>query len=252
MPATPDGDVPHRLIFVHGFTQTHHHWHAGAQALRTRLVFDHTLAFVDLPGHGLSGTDSSTISGRGPAAVAAVGGAGTYIGYSMGGRYALLAALARPDLVRRLVVIGATAGFDDAEERAARRALDHERAAQIEAIGIRRFLDDWLAAPMFAGLSPDPHGLEHRRRNTVAGLAHSLRSSGTGSQPAIWDQLDRIAVPVLVIAGELDPKFTDVGRRLADAIPDATFQQIPTAGHAAHIEAEAATADAVAAWLEPV
>ena len=26
------GDVPRRFVFLHGFTQTHHHWHGPAPA----------------------------------------------------------------------------------------------------------------------------------------------------------------------------------------------------------------------------
>ena len=50
------------------------------------------------------------------------GGRAVYVGYSMGGRVALHAALRHPDAVERLVLIGATAGIDDADERAATRA----------------------------------------------------------------------------------------------------------------------------------
>jgi len=248
MPARSDRGGTHRLVFLHGFTQTHHHWHGLALGLGDRLGGVPALTFVDLPGHGLS-TDDTTAIDEGADAVAVLGGAGTYVGYSMGGRFAVLATLARPDLVERLVLIGATAGLVDAAERASRRVLDEERAARIEEIGVDPFLDDWLAAPMFANLPHDRNGLEHRRHNTVAGLTHSLRSAGTGSQPSVWERLHEITVPVLVLAGGHDTKFIDIGHRLAAAIPSATFAEIPEAGHAAHIERSADTIDIVARWL---
>lgn len=240
---------PGRLVFLHGFTQTHHHWHDLALTLADRLGDEPALGFVDLPGHGLSADDVAPIA-EGAAAVAELAGPGTYVGYSMGGRFALLAALTRPDCVERLVLIGATAGLADASDRAHRRGLDDERARRAERIGVDAFLAEWMSAPMFAGLPPDPEGLEHRRRNGVAGLAASLRSSGTGSQPSVWERLHEITVPTLVLAGALDTKFVDIGRRLAAALPSGRFVEVPAAGHAAHLEAPDTTIDTVVRWLD--
>ncbi len=57
-----------------------------------------------------------------PSCSARPGGRATYVGYSMGGRLCLHLAVARPELVERLVLVSATAGIDDRGERAARRA----------------------------------------------------------------------------------------------------------------------------------
>ena len=237
-----------RLVFLHGFTQTHHHWHDCAYRIAGRLGNEPSLAFVDLPGHGLSSEDRNDIMGAGRT-ITAIAGPGTYIGYSMGGRFGLIAALADPERVERLVLIGATPGIDSDAERSERRRLDGERAARIEQIGVERFLEEWLSAPMFAGLPSDIGGLEHRCRNSVEGLAHSLRSCGTGSQTSLWHQLGRIRAPVLVITGELDLKFAGIARRMVDALPDANFVSIADAGHAAHIEQPDRTADVIADWL---
>ena len=237
----------HRVTFLHGFTQSHHHWHRVAHAVADR-VGDTTLVLPDLPGHGLSASDGRDIDQTAAALAAAIGSA-TYVGYSMGGRVALHAALLDDSPVDRLVLIGATPGIADAAERAERRRLDDERADHLEQVGVDRFLDEWLAAPLFATLPPDPDGLAHRRRNTAAGLAHSLRTAGTGFQRSRWDELGRIDVPVLVIVGELDTKFTDIGRRMTDALPDATFVSIDGAGHAAHTERPDAVAAVIADWL---
>lgn len=262
MPAQPersgfDTGPTDRLVFLHGFTQTHHHWHAVAHGIAGRVAARSdrvpTLTFVDLPGHGLSAHDRNPIAGAG-APLATVTGPGTYVGYSMGGRFALVAALARPDLVRRLVVIGATPGIDDEDERAERRALDDRRAGGLEhgsqgQDGVDTFLDEWLAAPMFADLPADPHDRTHRRRNTAAGLASSLRTAGTGSQPSLWGRLHEITVPVLVLAGERDVKFTSIGRGMTDRLPNATFAMVAAAGHAAHTEQPDQTARIIADWL---
>ena len=236
-----------RLAFLHGFTQTHHHWHHVAHLVCDRLG-EATLVLPDLPGHGLSATDHRDIDASATELARSVGPA-TYVGYSMGGRVALHTALVPDSPVERLVLIGATPGIADEAERADRRRLDDERAGHVEQIGVDAFLDEWLAAPLFATLPPDPDGLVHRQRNTAAGLAHSLRTAGTGAQRSLWDDLGRITVPVLVMAGELDAKFTDIGRRMTDALPDATFVPIAGAGHAAHTERPTDVADAITTWL---
>ena len=174
----------------------------------------------------------------------AAAGRGTYVGYSMGGRVALHLALDRPDLVERLVLLGATAGIEDDAERAARRAEDEARAREIETGGVEPFLERWLAQPMFAGLA------DRGARCTDAGvLTASLRRCGTGTQAPLWHRLGRITAPVLVLAGERDAKFAALAQRLADALPDATFALVPDAGHAAHLERPDAVARLLQEWL---
>lgn len=253
-PASGATPTVERLVFLHGFTQTHHHWRRCAHLIARRVAARHgrdpTLALVDLPGHGLAADDlDGDIDGCGPK-LTALAGPGVYIGYSMGGRMGLVAAAsASAAPIDRLVLIGATAGIDDPDERAARRASDTALADRIGRIGVDAFVDEWLTGPLFARLTPDSGGLAARRSNTAAGLTHSLYAYGTGSMTPLWSRLATIEIPVLVLAGEHDPKFTALGRRLAEALPDATFATVPGAGHAAHAEAPGTVADLVAAWL---
>jgi 2-succinyl-6-hydroxy-2,4-cyclohexadiene-1-carboxylate synthase len=248
MPARSEPSGAGRGIFLHGFTQTHHHWHRCGSLIAERCGFASS-SYVDLPGHGLSTADRSDIVAT-ARALPSLAGPGTYVGYSMGGRVALLAAAGdTAGLVERLVLIGATAGLPTEDEREERRRLDGERADRLLDLGVEAFLDEWLAAPLFATLAPDPSGRERRARNDPDGLAHSLRHHGTGSQPSLWDQLGEIEVPTLVIAGALDPKFIGIGQRMVDGLPNAQFVSIAGAGHAAHSERPEAVADAVAAWI---
>ncbi len=238
-----------RLVFLHGFTQTHHHWHGPARAIAGALTGDHTLTFIDLPGHGLSSAEPTAISSSGDA-LARLGGSGTWVGYSMGARFALHAALAPAHHINRLVLIGATAGIEDPNERADRRTLDEQRAVAIEALGVDAFVDEWLATPMFARLPADEGALAHRRRNTGAGLSSSLRRSGTGNQESLWHRLTEIDVPVLLLAGEQDHKFVGIGQRMAAALPNALFATIADAAHAAHTEQPDAVAAAIREWVQ--
>lgn len=240
-----------RLVFLHGFTQTHHHWHECAHLIARAIGGTPTLTYVDLPGHGLSHSDRLSVEDA-AAQLVELAGRATYIGYSMGARHALSAAAGGASQIERLVLVGGTAGLEDPDERAARVAADTALADRIDEIGTERFVDEWLAQPLFAGLRASDHDRAHRLRNSPAGLSASLRLAGTGAQQPVWSRLATITIPVLVLAGEHDAKFTAIGRRLADAIPGATFHPIPGAGHAAHAEQPQATADLIAGWLSRV
>src|SRR5262249_40065850 len=152
-------------------------------------------------------------------------------------RFALHVALAHPDHVDGLVLIGGTAGLDDPGARAERRAVDDERASQLERDGVESFLQTWLALPLFAGLTQGTQFWSERAENTVNGLASSLRSAGTGSQDPLWARLHELDMPVLAIAGADDAKFTGEARRIVECVgANAEFASVPSAGHSAHLE----------------
>jgi 2-succinyl-6-hydroxy-2,4-cyclohexadiene-1-carboxylate synthase len=240
---SPTGPPPGRLILLHGFTQNADCWGPFGQALSAEPAVE-TVA-VDAPGHGRAGNDDADLWTAADLAVEA-GGTGVYLGYSMGGRIALHAALSHPEAVRGLVLIGATAGIDDAAERAARRAADDSLAERLLADGLERFLDRWLANPLFAGLTDEQACRSERLANRADGLAASLRNCGTGNQEPLWDRLGQLTIPVLVISGQDDTKFTALGRRLVESLSraDARLATIPGT-HAVHLEQPTATAGIV-------
>lgn len=243
-----DGVGP-RVVLAHGFTQTVASWRPVSQD----LAAGHQVVRVDLPGHGGSGAVRADL-GATAALVGEAGARATYAGYSMGGRVALRLALDRPDLVERLVLIGATAGIDDDEDRVARRAGDEALADRIERDGVDPFLAAWLAQPLFADLEPADDDLAARQANPAAGLAWSLRLAGTATMdPPWWEELARIGAPTLVLAGEDDRKFVAVGHRLVDAIgANARFEVVSGAGHAAHLQRPAVVAQAIRAFVASV
>jgi 2-succinyl-6-hydroxy-2,4-cyclohexadiene-1-carboxylate synthase len=239
------GGTGPRLVLVHGFAQNRNCWGPVLDDLLT----DHEVCRIDAPGHGRSATFHAGLR-TGARLIADQGGTATYVGYSMGGRFLLHLALANPELVEGLVLIGATAGIDDPEERAARRAVDEAMAQRVEREGVEAFVDAWLAQPLFAGLGPEVQFRAERAENTVEGLAESLRQAGTGLQDPLWDRLHRIECPVLVVAGADDAKFSAAGQRLVDSIgPNAELALVPDAGHAAHLEQPAAFLAVLRPWL---
>ncbi len=237
-----------RFVLAHGFTQTARSWDTFCELLDARLP-DNDMLAVDLAGHGDAAPPADSDLWASADRLVEAGGAGTYIGYSMGGRVALHGALSHPDAIERLVLIGATAGIDDPDERVARREADGLLADRIETIGVEAFIADWLANALFAGLTEATALRDDRLRNTSGGLAASLRATGTGTQSPLWDRLGEIRCPVLVLVGEHDAKFTALGQRLVGGLADAELVVIPDAGHSVHLEQPVATADAIAEWI---
>ena len=242
--ATTEGSGP-PLVLVHGFTQTARSW----ATIASDLAPHYRVTCVDAPGHGGSGVIKADLD-QGAELLGAAGGRAIYIGYSMGGRLCLHLALARPDLVQGLILLGATGGIEDAAERQARQAGDEELAQRLERDGVDSFLEDWLNQPLFAGLPDDPAERAARRTNRPEGLASSLRLTGTGRQRPLWDELTRLSMPVLVLAGQRDEKFSALGQRLAHCIgTNATFETVAGAGHASHLEAPESFVLSVRRWL---
>lgn len=234
-----------RLALVHGFTQTRRCWGPVADDLAT----DHEVVLLDAPLHGRSAAVVADLVATADLLAEAAGPA-TWLGYSMGGRACLHLALERPEAVEALVVIGATGGIDDEGERSARVAADEVLARRLEDEGLEAFLDDWLALPLFGGLSPEAQHRAARLENDASALATSLRVAGTGAQAPLWDRLHEVSAPVLVVAGADDVRFTRTGERLVGAIGrHAELRLVPGAGHAAHLERPHAFLDVVRPWL---
>lgn len=248
-PATKRSDeINHRVVLAHGFTQNTQCWGRFAPLLAERAE----VMLVDAPGHGRSSHDDADLV-TAAQLLTDVGGTGIYLGYSMGGRVALHAALARPDLVTGLVLIGATAGLDDPDDRAARRTADEALAARLETDGLASFLDRWLTNPLFAGLDDEQAAKAERLNNRVDGLAASLRRCGTGTQEPLWEHLPRLTMPVVIIAGDRDDKFRRLGERMAAAMTGTSARMLTIPGtHAVHLEepdqTAAAVMEAVATW----
>jgi 2-succinyl-6-hydroxy-2,4-cyclohexadiene-1-carboxylate synthase len=225
------------LVLLHGFTHTGASWSGVIDAVGERY---RALA-PDIRGHG-SAADSVPVTLEAVledlAAVAP--GSFTLVGYSMGGRIALHAALALSGRVQRLVLIGASPGLADPAERAARRADDDRLADELERSSIEAFAARWARTPVLAGLPDDVAATVHedRLRNTSAGLARALRGLGTGVLPSLWGRLGEVQIPVALVAGERDQKFTGIAWEMAAAgLAGANVVVVPGAGHAVHLEA---------------
>jgi 2-succinyl-6-hydroxy-2,4-cyclohexadiene-1-carboxylate synthase len=231
------------LLLLHGFTGCGRSWEQAA-ALLTEPV---RILAPDLPGHGASvaGTRECGFDAATSAIESALDAAGVEVcdlhGYSMGGRLGLYFALTRPSRVRHLSLESASAGLATDAEREARMRADEELARLADQEGIERFVDRWERTPVLAAQLRLPAGQRARVRalrvaNAAEGLAASLRGMGTGAQPYLGERLAELKMPVLVMAGEEDARFSSIARELARGIPDSRLALIAGAGHTPHLE----------------
>lgn len=219
------------VVALHGFTQRGSSWDEVAAALPVPVIAP------DLPGHGSFaplGWDAAVrwVLGVGESAPRPA----VLAGYSMGGRLALGAAVARPALASHLVLIGASPGIADPGEQTRRRSADGALARWLERVGVEEFLDDWTSRPMFAGLARrGPQWLAADRAgragSTASGLAGALRLLGRGVMPYLGGRLDEVVVPVTLVAGERDETHCEIAEAMAAALPKARVVVVPGAGH---------------------
>lgn len=174
------------------------------------------------------------------------------VGYSLGGRTALHAALAEPERYGGIVVLGASGGIDDPAARAERVRADEDLAAWMETSSIEDVVARWERNPVFATQPAALVDLQRpgRLRHDPRALAQLLRTGGQGALGPIWSRLAELRTPLLALAGELDRPYVAAARRIAAIAPNAVARSIPGAGHAAHLEAPVATAAALTEFLD--
>ena len=217
------------VTFVPGFMQRGDAW----EPLAARLAGSYRTVCVDFRSSGFDERVAEVIEAAPPGAAV--------VGYSMGGRLALHAALREPERFAALALVGTSAGIEGDAERDERRREDAELADWIEARPIEEVVARWERLPVFA--TQDPALRERQRpgrlRHDPRELARVLRTTGQGVCPPVWDRLGELRCPVLLVAGELDDRYGDAARRMAELIPSASVRLVGGAGHAPQLEAPA-------------
>lgn len=191
------------LVMLHGVGDSADSW----EAVLEHLPQDRTIVRYDLRGHGGSPgpTGPWTIDDFVEDHVRLLEALGIpradVVGFSLGGLIAQRIAATRPDLVRRLVVIGAVAGRTEAEREAVLGRL-----AVVERDGplgtAVNSVDRWYSAD-FLRDHPDvrERTLERMSALDPASYRHAYRVLATTDLVA---DLDRIVAPTLAMTGEHD------------------------------------------------
>ena len=249
------------LLVLHGFTGDR----STMSSISEPLSKNYSVVSIDLPGHGSTVKDLEPYLFNFENTLAAIievmeshnQQEFNVLGYSMGGRLAIGLATKYPNKIKNMILIGATAGITDENQRTARRRSDDRLADEILEKGIEWFVEYWMDQPIFESqirIDSETFDASRRQRlkNDAHGLANSLRGSGTGSQPSLWRKLNEITSPTLILAGEEDSKFRSLAVRLNSGINKSGIVVVPESGHACHLENPNFTLEAIEAFLDEV
>jgi pimeloyl-ACP methyl ester carboxylesterase len=221
------------VLLLHAGIADHRMWEPQLDALEAA---GHRALAPDLPGFGDAPLEPGTIAYVDHAA-ALLDRPATIAGCSFGGRIALELAATRPELVERLVLIGAGFGSWDWSESAQAGFAEEEAAIERGdlAAAAAQQARMWLADDA----TPDVRELTEAM--TLRSYEQQLPVEG--QVKAVWPdvsaekRLAEIDVPTLVVVGTEDlDDIRKMAERLAAEIPGARLETIEGAGHLPSLE----------------
>lgn len=250
-----DDGVP--LLLCHGYSGSSHDFAAHVEDLAERRP----VVALDHRGHGSStnvGTlDAYSIDRLAHDLVALidaeVGGPVDLLGHSMGGAISIAVTLARPDLVRSLILMDTSGWSFVATDPAVAELLGAFIAAYDPASGLPD--TSALAGPEEALINAATPAEWQTMKAEMAGAfdPYALKALGAelfaGETQWIRDRLREVACPVSVIVGEHDHPFVDQAEDLAHEANGARLTIVPGAYHSPQLTHAAAWMAAVEAHL---
>jgi 3-oxoadipate enol-lactonase len=199
------------------------------EAVRPLLAREHEVVTPDLPGFGSEPVRPGELS-LGDYVLGTFDGTAALVGTSFGGRAVLEAALAAPERVTKLVLIGANVfGWSE----------DVQRVQQEEEVLFDdgRFDDaaELMATSWLAGPEREPNDVDAALYERVCAMVkrgYELQAGGEGSIKRVEIDLSRIATPTLVVRGALDwPDVATAAERFVRELPDAREEVVAGCAH---------------------
>ena len=171
------------------------------------------------------------------------------LGTSFGGRVALETALAAPDRVRGLVVIGSGAG-PVADPRAGLRRSERLRAGEAEQVAAEM---GEMIAHLDGPNGPAARGAFVEMCSDLGPGIMTRQSDALARRIDLWPRLGEIACPALMLWGVHD-KFSPAadGLKMAAAMPKGRYVELADCGHFPTLEYPDETAAAIDHWMTDV
>lgn len=226
------------MLFIPGFMQRGDAWRPVAELLPER----YPSTMLDHSEHSFEGRLREIEQS----------GAEVLVGYSLGGRLALRAALRSPESYSGVVLVGSTAGIDEGPLRVARAEADEKLASWMEAMPIEDIVGLWERQPLFADQSDAL--VEEQRPGRLSqdprSLALLLRTAGQGVLEPVWHELRALELPLLAIAGARDDGYTRAAKRIASTAPNGRLAIVEEAGHAPQLQRPDEVARLISEFLD--
>jgi pimeloyl-ACP methyl ester carboxylesterase len=169
------------------------------------------------------------------------------LGTSFGGRTALEVALAAPQRVEGLVVIGAGPGVA-ADPSAGIRRTERLRGKEFESV-VTEMADMVSHMPGLNGAKARNAFISMAQKQGGALMAR--QSAALSKRGDLWPRLGEIACPSLMLWGRED-KFSPAadGLRMSTSLPHGRYAEVSACGHFPSLEAPEETADIILHWLQ--
>jgi len=170
-----------------------------------------------------------------------------WVGLSMGGMVGQELALRHPSLVRALVLANTTSGYPEAAQAVWEQRIDTVRASGIESIAdavMGRYFHDAFRARKAGTVA------RYRRRLVTTDAVGYVGCCNAVGKVDTASRLGQIAVPTLVIAGELDQGTpVAMAEALVAGIPEARLEVLQDASHLSAAEQPEAFAASVVGFV---
>ena len=257
------------LVLLHGFLGSGADW----RQVLPGLQHHYRCVTVDLPGHGESSNSNIPESPEQLAeqVVRALAHCGidrfSLLGYSLGGRLALVIAASYPDQIEELFLEGANPGLQSETERNRRLLHDEHWACRFYHEPLSRVLDDWYQQPVFASLDKFTRATlvqerivgdngQNRSRQLAkllrcCSLAHQKDYRGFLQNYCTSKQGAQHKTKVIYLAGEYDQKFRQLAQSLAQEC-GVDVRIIAAAGHNTHRDNPAGFVDTLLSFGKSV
>jgi 3-oxoadipate enol-lactonase len=236
----PDRPAAPTIVFGHGLLFSGWLFHRQIAALKDR----YRCVTIDWRGQGdtpaaAGGYDMDTLSTDAIGLIEHLGTAPVhYVGLSMGGFVGQRIAARRGELLRSLTLLDTSP--DPEEPKSARQ--DKLLAAIYLLTGVRPIAGQVKALMFGPTFRNDPAGapvidefIRRVARCKRRGISKAVL--GVANRAPIYDEIDRISVPTLVIVGADDvPTPVAKARRIAERVPGARLEVVPDAGHSSPLE----------------
>ncbi len=249
----------HRYLFIHGFLGSAQSWNAVLACLGERMGVH--------SGSGCgaqeisSGPEFRTVAIPGHAHTPAIEGVKfidvletmvpqwlepehTYhlVGYSLGARMAQHLLTLHPSAFHAATFIGVHPGLQSSGERRTRRAQDAIYADLVEQQGMEDLVSFWERLPIFSSQARVETAVLLRQReircdHNPQGIAWVLRTLGLAEMPDALSSYRECKVPITLVSGARDPKFSMLAADIAEFAPNVRVQTIQGCGHNPLIEA---------------